>query len=150
MAIAQLWDIAGLSAELNMPRTTLAKRLSGLVPDDNSGKQPKYLIDSVVRHIYLGDLPSPGEAKARLDSLRADEVQLKLEVQRGETVPLSALESVLSRMSNIIISGLNSIPGKVKRISPHLKARDIDLIKKVIAGVANEISETEMREEDFG
>jgi len=59
MAIAQFWNVDGLAAELNIDRRVLSRQLSGLVPDDDSGKYPAYLMESVVRHLYLGDIPSP-------------------------------------------------------------------------------------------
>lgn len=138
--IAKLWTLDGIANELATDPKTLSRKLSGLKPDDDSGRFSKYLMINVIRRLYADDVKSPSEAKARLDTLRADQVAIKLAIARKEAVPTVAVERAIGRMASMIASVLHSIPLQLKKANPSLSGASVEELRVVVTSVADEIS----------
>ena len=71
-----------------------------------------YDAPQALRLLIAGDELDPKREKARLDSVRADLEQLKLETQRGELVPVADHEEALIALCSAVALRLGSIPSK--------------------------------------
>lgn len=139
----KLWTVSALAVELGMDRRTIAKKLSGLAPDNITGKKKpskEWLMKRVFMH-FTGNENAQDE-KARFDKVRADKVELELEIARKEVAPIAVLEWALAKIASQINSVLDSLPLKIKKRVPNLSAREIEKIRKEIVKVQNEASET--------
>lgn len=83
--------------------------------------------------------------RARLASEQADGHALKNALAKDEIAPISILELALSRVAELINSVLDSLPLKLKKQCPKLNARDIELIRRIIVKLQNEISEIRLK-----
>lgn len=86
-----------------------------------------------------GDLDLVSE-RARLASEQADRIALQNQVTRQEFGPIDEMEVGLSDVMATVASMLDTIPGKIKRVSDALTQAELDAIEDVIADSRNEIA----------
>ena len=117
--IAKNWSLSALSAELAIDRRTLAKRLTGLTPDEElqQGKRTerRWLLARVVAHLANPDgeeldLSQERAALARVQRLK---VELDLQIKRGEVVSLDAVEQHWTGMVASMRATLLALPSRL-------------------------------------
>lgn len=134
----------------------------GIKPLKKVGRENFYLVSDVVEY-KLNTATSTALSKEGLDKLKietaeenkrlkkeqADNLALKNELLRANSVPAELASFVLSKVAAQIVSILEQIPGKIKRKLPELKSSDIDLVKKEIATCRNIASKCDQYVDDF-
>lgn len=91
-----------------------------------------------------GEIIDGDAEKARLTREQADGQALKNAITRKEVAPIELLEWSLSNLGGQIKSILESIPLKVKKRLPQLKAADIEIVKREIVKAQNAASKCEL------
>ena len=129
---AQDWTISGLSVELGMDRRTLGKYLSNVTPCRADDKTQFYRMADVFRAFVeaktgTGD---PQKEKARLDKLRADQIEMDMAVKRGEYLPVTLLESAIGDFAGQALALFESLPKRIRTTCPELPARAIAAVEK--------------------
>ena len=76
-------------------------------------------------------------ARTRLATAQAENVELKNAQLRNELAPIDMITWTLGKVGAQIAALLETIPGRVKRRSPDLSARHIDIIKGEIIKAQN-------------
>lgn len=147
--IANLWTLSELSTELDIHPKSLAKKIRDLPPNHESRGAKQWYMSEVVKHIYSDGALSPLESKARLDSIRADEIEYRLEIQKGFHVRREVLEKALFRVSEIVRTGVNTIPSVIKKGHPDIGERTTNKIRYLIEKICDDISRTQLSEEDL-
>ena len=79
--------------------------------------------------------------QARKARAEAELLEAKLAIQRQDFVHVSVVQGLLERFASQASAIFLSAPSRIKNRLPHLKSRDINVIKKELANVSNAISE---------
>jgi len=116
-------------------RETIKKKLSCLQPEP--GPHGAKLFDSVkaLPLIFEAD----GLTAAKTENLRADTrlKELKEQQMRNELAPVEELTAALGSLASQVSAILETIPGKLKRSLPQLRATDLEIVKKEIVKCLN-------------
>jgi phage terminase Nu1 subunit (DNA packaging protein) len=83
--------------------------------------------------------------KARLDRLRADEVEFNLSVKRAEYVPTDAVKYAIADFAGQAAAIVEALPKKVKNSMPSLRAREMKILGKEISGLRNALASIQIR-----
>ena len=83
----------------------------------------------------------PKAARARLDSLRADQIEFDLTIKRGEYAPIEALAYAVGDMAGQIRAIFEGIPKRIKQSLPALRAREIKILEREIVKAMNAVAE---------
>lgn len=86
---------------------------------------------------------------ARKKKLDADTREFKLNQLRKEYVPVGLMVHAVSKLSEMLVANVLSLPMKLKVADPALSARSLDKSKKVIAELCNKLSEFEVDLSDY-
>jgi len=145
--VAQHWSISALSVELKMDRRTVGKYLAGVKPVAAQGKSDLYVMADVVRAILVvktgtGD---PANEKARLDRLRADQVEFDLNIKRKNYAPIKLLTYALADFAVQGAALLDTLPKRLKSSAPFLRAREIKIIAKELTRFRNAMANIRVR-----
>lgn len=89
------------------------------------------------------------EQEARKKLYDADTKEHRLNVLRKEFVPIELLIYSVSKISEMLIANLNSLPMKMKVSDPTLNARSIDAAKREIAELCNGLADFELDLSDY-
>ena len=117
--IARNWTLSALAAELDIDRRTLAKRMTGLSPDEETqvGKRTerRWRLARVVAHLANPDgedldLTQERAALARVQRLKAE---IELATMRGEVASLDAVESHWAGMVASMRAVLLALPSRL-------------------------------------
>lgn len=79
--------------------------------------------------------------RARKERLQADRTEFDLAIARKEYVHISHVERILERFAAQAAATFDAVTSKIKNRLPHLSQRDIDVIKKELAGTRNAVAE---------
>lgn len=124
----------------------------GVIPREARGKYP--LIGTIQGYVTFlqtnglnpdGDNPDSYRTnRNRLIVAQAVAQEMKNQILQHKLAPLDLLELSISKWSEQAASLLNSIPLKVKKRVPKLKASEIEIIKREIVKVQNAISRVQI------
>lgn len=95
-----------------------------------------------------GDLDLVSE-RARLAKAQADGKELENAVKRDEYAPYHLLTQALAQMSHEVVSIMEALPVKLKKISDRLTAEDLDLIEREIVKARNAAADVRLRDGDL-
>jgi len=87
--------------------------------------------------------------EARKKQYDADTKEHRLFVLRKEYAPVELITDAVSQVATMLVSNLNSLPMKMKVADPSLSGRSVDAVKKVIAGLCNELADFEIDLSDY-
>ncbi len=134
-----------LSELTGRTRRTVKAGLKNLKPVRKEGRSYLYESSDALPLIFDIDMEdSPVAEKARLDKLRADEIEHRLQLAKSEVAPIAILEDALLRISEQICSILDSLPLRIKKRVPKLTAREIENIRREIVKAQNAASESKL------
>ncbi|MET4696958.1 terminase small subunit [Endozoicomonas lisbonensis] len=97
-----------------------------------------------------GDFPEEQEyidkeyEQARKIRAEADAQEMKNAVTRREQAPVSLLEWALANIAEQVSSVLDSIPLKLKQRVPHLKASELEIVRREITKCQNAASKSQL------
>ncbi|MCU7836514.1 MAG: terminase small subunit [gamma proteobacterium symbiont of Taylorina sp.] len=80
----------------------------------------------------------------RLIAAQADAQEMKNKVDAKTYAPVVVIESVIGNLASKIVSLTDSIPIKIKSRLPHLKSKEIDIVKREVIKIRNEASKIEI------
>ena len=86
---------------------------------------------------------------ARKKQLDADTREFKLKQLRKEFVPIDLLVYSVSKLSEMLVANVLSLPMKMKVADPSLSARSLDKSKQVIADLCNELADFDIDLSDY-
>ena len=86
---------------------------------------------------------------ARKKKLDADTREFKLNQLRKEYVPVALLIYAVSKLSEMLVANILSLPMKMKVADPSLSARSLDKTKQVIADLCNELADFDIDLSDY-
>jgi phage terminase Nu1 subunit (DNA packaging protein) len=86
---------------------------------------------------------------ARKKQLDADTREFKLKQLRKEFVPIDLLVYSVSKLSEMLVANVLSLPMKMKVADPSLSARSLDKSKQVIADLCNELANFDIDLSDY-
>jgi len=149
--VAQEWTISGLAVELRMDRRTIGKALTGVDPVRSDNKTDFYLMADVVRAMLeqktgTGD---PQKEQARLNKLRADQIEMALAKDRREYLPVELLESALSEFARQAKAIFETLPKRLKQANPALKAREIRVIETELNKARQAVADMRLGKNDL-
>lgn len=139
--VPRMLYLSNIALELDTDPKTMARKLRGLEPDDDTAAKPRWLLSTAIRHIYEKGTVSPQEAKARLDLARAEEVTLRLALAHKEVAQVVHLERAAGQLASIMAAALNSIPLRLQKANQKLTSKEVDDIRRLLISVADEVSE---------
>jgi len=87
--------------------------------------------------------------EARKKKLDADTREFKLNQLRKEYVPVALMIHATSKLSEMLVSNVSSLPMKMKVADPSLSARSLDKSKQVIADLCNELANFDIDLSDY-
>ncbi len=87
--------------------------------------------------------------EARKKKLDADTRETRLQILRKEYAPVALLMFSVSRLAEMMVANLNSLPMKMKSADPSISGRSIDACKREIALLCNGLSEYELDLSDY-
>ena len=87
--------------------------------------------------------------EARKKKLDADTREFKLNQLRKEYVPVALLIYAVSKLSEMLVANVLSLPMKMKVADPSLSARSLDKSKQVIADLCNELADFDIDLSDY-
>ena len=87
--------------------------------------------------------------EARKKKLDADTREFKLNQLRKEYVPVALMVYSVSKLSEMLVSNVSSLPMKMKVADPSLSARSLDKSKQVIADLCNELANFDIDLSDY-
>lgn len=120
---------------------TIKNRLKTLTPV-KKGNACLYESREALPLIFdLGEDGTPQKSMTRLNNLRSDEIDHRLQKAKLEVAPIETLTWALNNVSQQINSVLDSLPLKLKKRCPKLTARDIENIRREIVKAQNAASE---------
>lgn len=137
------WSVNALSDELHISRQALTKALQDVEPAETRSlgnrTERRYRLADVVQALIEGKTGSgsPATEKARLDRLRADQVEFDLELKRGNYAPIEVLEYAIADVSSQMVAIYEGLPKRIKNSAPFLRAREIKIIQKEITKARN-------------
>jgi phage terminase Nu1 subunit (DNA packaging protein) len=94
--------------------------------------------------IQNGEAIDPRAARARLDSLRADQIEFELAIKRGDYAPIEALRYAVGDMASQIKAIFEGIPKRIKNSLPTLRAREIKILERELVKAGNAVSEIQI------
>lgn len=116
------WTINKLATELGLDRRSLSARLKNLQPHHevtraNGATVRHYSLKSVFTHLcgHREVEDSPASARARLDRLRGDLVELDLAAKRRELIPVVDFERAMASAFKLVASELENLPSMLER-----------------------------------
>jgi phage terminase Nu1 subunit (DNA packaging protein) len=86
---------------------------------------------------------------ARKKQLDADTREFKLNLLRKEFVPIDLVVYSVSKLSEMLVANVLSLPMKMKVADPSLSARSLDKSKQVIADLCNELADFDIDLSDY-
>lgn len=89
------------------------------------------------------------EERARLAFHQANAQEMKNKVLAREYAPVSVISAVITNLAQQIVSITDSIPIKIKKRLPHLKASDIEIVKREIVKTRNAASKVRISWDDI-
>ncbi len=147
---AKHWSISALSVELAMDRRTVGKYLAGVDPVRAAGKIKFYRMADAVRAILVAKTGTgdPTSEKARLDRLRADQIEYDLSVKRKLTAPITLMRDALADVSSQAVAILQGLPKQIKNSLPSLRAREMRILEKEINKVRQLLANIQIKFDD--
>jgi len=135
----KLWTLNALAVELGHDRRTLARKLEGLAPDDETAHggrvTRRWRLRRVVEHLYAapahGEL-NPAQERARRDAEQADRIAMQNAVMRGG---LLLREDVVREVGGYIDAcrqRLLGLPGRIAAEFDPITGRRIEPIAQRI------------------
>jgi phage terminase Nu1 subunit (DNA packaging protein) len=103
------FTVSKLAELLEIDRRVLRRMLEPIEPVHNDGRSKFYELRQVIKSIRG---PSAQAEKARLDSLRADVVELDLAAKKGELIPVETVLEIITPMYANCRTRLLAIPVK--------------------------------------
>ena len=79
--------------------------------------------------------------RARKERAMADKTEFDLSILKKEYVHISHVERILERFAAQAAAAFDAVAAKIKNRLPHLSQRDIDVVKKELAGTRNAVAE---------
>lgn len=122
----------------------------GVIPKVGRGKYPLATsIRSYVGHLQglaastgtSNDAPDLLRERTRKERANADKTEFDLAIQRKEYVHVSHVERILERFASQAAAVFDSVTAKIKNRLPHLSQRDIDVVRKDLAGTRNAVAD---------
>lgn len=110
VSIAQICQLTGKGFR------TVKKKLQGYPPSRVDGKTIYYIPKDVLPAIYAKEdatLDDEFSQKARLDGLRADKVEMELQLLRGQVVKIEDVAAIYQEQCQIIRENALSLPTKM-------------------------------------
>lgn len=80
------------------------------------------------------------EEKARLAAEQANKLAMENALRRRELAPIAVLREYAEQTANVVRSGLEAVPGALKRGIPHLRASEVQIAKREIARITDSIA----------
>lgn len=109
----QLWNMSSAAAELAVDRRAVGRACATIEPVKTDGKSKYWLMADIVRALYADSgAINPAHEKGRLDKLRADKVELELDIARGKVVPLEAAADTVDRLLAAVRARILGLPTK--------------------------------------
>lgn len=142
-----LYSVTKIAEETGIDRRTLKKRLEILSPI-KEGRSHLYDTKQAYPLIY-GGYKDDGEIdleyeRGRLTRSQADGQEMKNQVIRKELAPIRLVEFALENAASQMVSIFQAIPLKVKRMLPHMKATEIEVIKREVVKAQNAASKMQI------
>jgi len=131
-------------------------RISQLTADGTilRAKSKKYPLSAITDYIrWLKRTNPKPKPESKLDGLKLEEQRALLTAEQlrekkrdndladGLIAPISDITDTIVKVGSIIMSNLESLPGRMKRANPELTAHDINIVKKTISKCCQAISE---------
>lgn len=148
---SKLWTLSGLAVELGHDRRTLASRLDGLAPDEESqlstGRTSrKWRMARAVAHLYAS--ANPGELdlnaeRARLAKEQADKTAMANAVERGELLSAQTVALEWGRLVSNCRAKLLGLPTKLAPQLAHAKTPNacLQLLTSEVHRALHELAE---------
>lgn len=138
---------AGALAELLRitPRQVQSLVKSGVIPRHSRGNYE--LVPAV--HAYLnwkegkkgGDAIAPGhDPSTELTVIKVQRARIELQKETGALVPVHGLQSYAEQLGAVMHSALETLPGQMKTMIPHLRAGELKQIRTLLVRVQNGIA----------
>lgn len=86
-------------------------------------------------------------AEMRLAELKADQLDIKLQRERGELAPLDLIRIILSKFAKEANVMLDSLPARLKERQPSLNSACMDKIKSTISELKNKLATIDTSDE---
>lgn len=117
--MTEAWTINRLAIELGLDRRALSARLADLRPHHevvraNGAVVRHYTLKAVFSHLCQREV-DPASARARLDRLRGDLVELDLATKRRELVPVVDFERAMASALKLVACELENLPAMLER-----------------------------------
>ena len=96
-----------------------------------------YVARRLTEILSTTDAIDPRAARARLDSLRADQIEFDLSIKRNEYAPIEALAFAVGDMAGQLKSIFEALPKRIKNAQPQLNARAMKVITTEIVRALN-------------
>jgi len=136
LTTSQLSELTGFDT------ATIRKRLGGLEPVEKNNRCKLYEPRAALQLLY-GQANNPQQEKARLDKLRADKVELDLQVMRKELVEVEAVAKAWTDMAFALKTRIMTIPTRAAplvfgcKTIPQVKAELEELFIEVLNELAD-------------
>lgn len=145
-----LESISWLSDKTGFDRRTVKNRLKS-IPPIKDGRALKFETTEVLDILYCGSIKETDTElidgmepldyeRWRKTKAEATAQEMKNQVTRRELAPVKLLEFSIAKFAEQASSILESIPLKVKKRLPRLKASEVELVKREIVKVQNAAS----------
>ena len=150
MSLESINKIAELTG---FDRRTVKNRLKSISPVIE-GRASKYETTEVLVFLYnakedpnveiINGMEPLDYERWRKTKAEATSLEMKNQMTRREIAPVELLELAIAVFAEQACSVFESIPIKVKRRMPHLKASEIDIIKREIIKIQNAASKIQI------
>lgn len=140
MAItSQNWTISAISVELRRSKQTVAEIIdqAKILPVEVKGKSGLYKLADVVNAMVGSQELDLQQEKAKLAVEQSRRLRMQNDAEERRLAPVDEITDVLAEVCAIISSGLDALPLTLKKRSPSLTGKDIELIRKEIAKCRN-------------
>ena len=78
---------------------------------------------------------------ARLNKFRAEREELRLQIDKGELVPVDQVKERVSWYASQAVAILEAIPANLRRASPELSAGDVDVVRREVVRACNRVAD---------
>ncbi len=105
--------------------------------DEQRRQYISHLRETAANRVPNGPL-DPQQEKARLDKLRADQIETKLAAERKELMPAHVFESAMADAFKAVAGGLENLPGELERDGT-IGADAVDQVERVIDRIRDDL-----------
>jgi hypothetical protein len=144
---SKLWTLNALAVELGHDRRTLARKLEGLAPDDETAHggrvTRRWRLRRVVEHLYAaperGEL-NPAQERARRDAEQADRLAMQNAVMRRELLPREDVVREVGGYIDACRTRLLNLPGRLAaELDPEAGRRIEPIARRIVAEAVTEL-----------